>query len=414
MNELAAILRLHRTMRGDLHLPGEAGYEAARHALDPALDPRPAIVAEACGPADVVAAVDAAREHDLRLSVQATGHGTRVPNDGGLLLKTGAMAGVVVDPDRRVVRVGAGARWCQVLQAAAPFGLAPTCGSSPDVGVVGYTLGGGLGWLSRKHGFGADSLLSADVVTADGRLLSVSRDRHPELFWALRGGGPGFGVVTAMELALHPVAEVHAGVARFPRERAGELLLAYRELMAIAPDELSTAIVVTPEDVALKGMYAGPAHEAERLLAPFGAPVSGGFATVAFADAAMGGTAPRQVDLFDTLSDELIAAVAGAETTVEVRHWGGAMSAAGPDAGPVSHRGTQLSVIAEAPVPEIRAHAAGGQFLNFLADTSRTDDAFTRGNLWRLREVKRAYDPDNLFRAGHTVVPAPARGARLA
>ncbi len=214
---LAALLRLRRTLRGSLHLPGEAGYETERHSLNPALDPRPAIIAEACGPADVIAAIDAAREHGLRLSVQATGHGTHAPNDGGLLLKTGAMAGVFVDPERRIARVGAGARWGQVLRAAAPFGLAPVSGSSPDVGVVGYTLGGGLGWLSRRFGFAADSVLSVDVVTAEGRLITASADRHPELFWALRGGGPGFGVVTAMDIALHPVAAVYAGVSEFAR-----------------------------------------------------------------------------------------------------------------------------------------------------------------------------------------------------
>jgi FAD/FMN-containing dehydrogenase len=407
---LAAILRLHKTLRGGLHLPGEAGYEAHRHALDPQLDPRPAIVAEAAGPKDVQAAVVAAREHELRFSVQATGHGTKVPNDGGLLLKTGQMAGVFVDPDRRIARVAAGARWGQVLRASAPFGLAPASGSSADVGVVGYTLGGGIGWLSRKHGFAADCVIGADVVTAEGELLSVSRDRHPELFWALRGGGPGFGVVTAMDFALHPVPEIQVGIVHFARERAADILLAYRQLAATAPDELSTAVVVTPESVVVKAMYAGPQDEARQLLAPLGVVTT----SMRFADAAMGGTAPRQVELFDALSDAAIAAVVAAQTTVEVRHWGGAMAAAGPDAGPVSHRATQFSVIAEARVPGLAKQASGGQFLNFLADTTRTEAAFTRANHWRLREVKRAYDPDNVFRAGHAVTPAAPRGARLA
>jgi len=429
---LAAILRLHKTFRGALHLPGEAGYELQRQALNPALDPRPAIVAEASDAVDVQTAVLAAREHELAFSVQATGHGTHVANDDGLLVKTGAMAGVVVDPQRRVARVGAGARWGQVLRAAAPFGLAPLSGSSPDVGVVGYTLGGGIGWLGRKHGFAADSVTGADVVTADGRRLSVSADRHPELFWALRGGGPGFGVVTTLEFALHPVAEVYTGVAHFPIERARETLAAYRDLTASAPDELSTALLLTRlEDgrrvVALKAMHAGPAEDAERLLAPLravaGPALHDGFATQRYADAAMGGTPPRHLDLVETLPDALLDTlvdVAEDRTvgTVELRHWGGALSTAGPDAGPVSHRGAQFSVIVDAQIPAIaealRPHAHGGSFLNFLADTTRTADAFTRGNHFRLREIKRAYDPCNVFGAGHAVQPAAPRGARLA
>ncbi len=362
---LAALLRLHRTLRGSLHLPGEAGYETERHSLNPALDPRPAIIAEACGPADVIAAIDAAREHGLRLSVQATGHGTHAPNDGGLLLKTGAMAGVFVDPERRIARVGAGARWGQVLRAAAPFGLAPVSGSSPDVGVVGYTLGGGLGWLSRRFGFAADSVLSVDVVTAEGRLITASADRHPELFWALRGGGPGFGVVTAMDIALHPVAAVYAGVSEFARERAADVLTAYRAFMETAPDALSTAIVLTPESVKLKVMHAGGPLEAERLLAPLraaaGPAVSSSFTEAPFAEAAMGGTGPRQVELCNALTDGLIETIVSADApAVEVRHWGGAIASAAPDAGPVSHRGTQFTVIAEARVRGLSAYGSGG------------------------------------------------------
>ncbi len=428
---LAAILRLHRTFRGALHLPGEAGYEAQRHVVNPALDPRPAIIAEASDAVDVQTALFAAREHELAFSVQATGHGTHVPNDGGLVVKTGAMAGVVVDPQRRVARVGAGARWGQVLRAAAPFGLAPLAGSSPDVGVVGYTLGGGIGWLARKHGFAADSVIGADVVTAEGRLLSVSANRHPELFWALRGGGPGFGVVTALEFRLHPVAEVYAGVEHYEIEHAREILDAYRTLTASAPDELSTALLLTRLDdgrrvVALKAMHAGPADEAERLLAPLraaaGPAVGGGFATQPFADATMGGTPPRHLDLVAALPDALLdvlvqTAEDRAVNTVELRHWGGAMSTAGPDAGPVSHRGAQFSVIVDAQVPAVaealRPHAIGGSFLNFLGDTTRTAEAFTRADHFRLREVKRTYDPCNVLGAGHAIEPAAPRGARL-
>src|SRR3954452_11851279 len=229
---------------GDIWLPGHSEYDTQRRAINPALDPRPSAVVEACGVADVQAVVRWARDEDLSLAIQSTGHGTHVAARRGILLKTSRMATVLVDSDRRIARVGAGATWGQVLAAAAPFGLAPLSGSSPTVGVAGYTLGGGVGWLSRKHGFGADSLLRADVVTAGGDLVRTSADRNADLFWALRGGGGNFGVVTSLELRLHPVAQVYAGTALFPIERAASVLSRYREWAAHQPDALSTTVAL--------------------------------------------------------------------------------------------------------------------------------------------------------------------------
>jgi FAD/FMN-containing dehydrogenase len=419
-NVEAAARLLRRSLSGRLHRPGDAGYDALRRAHAPALDSRPALVVEAYGPADVRAGVVAAREYGLPFAVQGTGHGTHVACDGGVLVRTGALATVLVDPDRRVAHVGAGARWADVLAAAAPFGLAPLSGSDPTVGVAGYTLGGGLGWLARKHGFAADSLRRAEVVTAEGALVAASSAEHPDLFWALRGGGGGFGVVTAMEIALHPVARVYAGTAYFPVERAGETLARYREWIASAPDALSTAVLVTrlgdERVLALRVMHAGDAGEAERLIAPLravaGPALRDDLRVTRFADAAMGGTAPRHLDLFATLPDGAIDVLlaAGEHATVEVRHWGGAIARPGADAGPAGHRTTALSAIVDAPGAGLAAalapYATGGSFLNFLADPARTETAFTAANLRRLREVKRAYDPGELFAVGHSVAPA--------
>jgi FAD binding domain/Berberine and berberine like len=436
--EPAAVRRLRDRSAGPVHLPGEAGYDQQRQPLFPTIDPWPALVAEAAGAEDVRAAVIAARDCDLPLAVQATGHGTHVPCDGGLLLKTSRMATVLVDPDRRIARVGPGARWGAVLAAAAPFGLAPLAGSSPDVGVTGYTLGGGLGWLARKHGFAADSVLRAEVVTADGRLLVASADAHPDLFWALRGGGGNFGVVTSLEFKLHPLAQVYAGTAYFAAERAADTLASYRMWIAGAPDELSTAVLLTqapdapeiPEPLrgrrvlAIKAMYAGQADPARRLLrglwAAAGPPLLDTMRPARFADTAMGGTAPRHLELLDELPDPVIDALVTAweradapgllAPTVEVRHWGGAMAHPGPDAGPVGHRGAPLSVIVDAEVPELaaalRPYAADGSFLNFLDDPARTETAYTAEDYRRLREVKRRYDPDNAFRINHNIPPA--------
>lgn len=407
--------RLERLLHGAVHVPGDTGYDEQRQPLHPTIDPHPALVVEAANAADVRTAVLIAREHDLPLAVQATGHGTHVPSDGGVLLKTGPMATVLVDPDTRIARVGPGARWGSVLAASAPFGLAPLAGSSPDVGVAGYTLGGGVGWLGRRHGFAADSLLRAEVVTEDGGIVVASPDENPDLLWALRGGGGSFGIVTALELRLHPVSEVYAGVAYFDPERAADTLAVYRDWIAGAPDELSTAVVLTTgpdgrRTLALKVMHQGDATEAERLIAPLRAAAGparhDGLRPTRFADAAMGGTGPKHLDFVHDLPiDALVRA--GETANVEVRHWAGALAR---PAGPAGGRTAELSVIVDAPTTEVvealRPHATGGTFLNFLADPTRIADAFTPSDYARLRDVKRTYDPENVFRLGLTIPPA--------
>src|SRR5690349_3324148 len=239
---------------GDIWLPGHSEYDRQRRAINPALDPRPSAVVEACGVGDVQSVVRWARDEELALAIQSTGHGTHVAARGGVLLKTSRMATVLVDPERRVARVGAGATWGQVLAAAAPFGLAPLSGSSPGVGVAGYTLGGGVGWLSRLHGFAADSLVPAALVAADGSL-------------GVAGLGRG----------LFPVRQVYAGRSYFDFERAPDSLGRYADWLGEAPPELSTALLLmrmpdTPDVpqrvrgrrvLALRAMYAGNAGDAE-------------------------------------------------------------------------------------------------------------------------------------------------------
>ncbi|XVQ14223.1 FAD-binding oxidoreductase [Spirillospora sp. CA-255316] len=438
---LTSARKLRADVAGAVHLPGETAYEELRGTPFAPIDPRPALVVEAARAGDVRSAVLAARDAGAGLAVQATGHGTHVPCDGGLLLRTSRMAGVLVDPHRRLARVGPGARWGQVLAAAAPFGLAGLSGSHADVGVTGYTLGGGLGWLSRAYGFAADSLVRAQVVTADGRLVTASPDSHPGLYWALRGGGGNFGVVTALEIRLYPVAEVFAGTACFPIERAGEIVTRYRDWIDGAPDRLSTALLITsmPDTpgmhpsvrgrrvVQLRALHAGSADEARRLLRPLtqaaGPALIEDFRVLPYGEAAMGGTAPGQVELLEELPDSAIAAIVRAAEpshgpTVEIRHWDGAMGRPGPDAGPVGHRTTRLSVIADARSPALadalRPHAGGRAFLNFLHDPTRTADAYTSADHHRLATVKRHYDPDNTFGLTHNISPVPPAAARTA
>jgi hypothetical protein len=426
MTDSSTLRRLRRTFDGTVHVPGEPGYDGSRRPLNPALDPRPAIVARPTSAGDIRAAVIAAREGDLPIAVQATGHGLHSSYDGGLLLDTSGMRAVHVDPARRTARVGPGATWGQVIAAAAPFGLAPLSGSSPSVGVTGFTLGGGVGWLSRRYGFAADSVVRAEVVTASGRRITASADRHADLFWALRGGGGGFGLVTELEFRLHPVERVYAGTSYFPIERAAETLAAYRDWVERAPDGISTAVLLTrvPDSeqraLAIRLMHVGEPAEAERLIEPLraaaGPALLEGYRAAPYGGVAIGGTAPRHLDLLERLSDPALDFLveAGSDeglgiSTIEIRHWGGAMARPPAEAGPVGHRGVPFSVIADAADPALadtlRPHATGGSFLNFLSDTARTASAYTPGDHRLLSEVRAAYDPDDVFRLNHRVRP---------
>lgn len=384
---------------------GDDGFDSERRSLNPAIDAKPFKIILAGSTTDVRTAVETARRDDLPFAVQATGHGTHVPADGGLLLKTGAMAQVLVDPDRRVAVAGPGARWSDVLAAAAPFGLAPLSGSSPTVGVTGYTLGGGLGWLARRYGLAADSVLRADVVLADGRTVVASPQRHPDLFWALRGGGANFGVVTRLDFRLYPVAQVLAGTVTLPRD--GELVARYRDWALRAPEEMSTVLMVHPDRLTLKVMHSGAADEARKLLRGFiSAATASDLRRVGYAEAAMGGTAARYFDYVPALSDPAIEAIlAIPQSNVEIRHWGGAIARG---TGPAGHRDAPFTVIVDTPgVSEgLRPFGTGGTFLNFLSDPSRVETAFTAANLARLRQVKAAYDPGNFFRVNHNIMPA--------
>jgi FAD/FMN-containing dehydrogenase len=363
------------------------------------------MIVDAATPADVRDAVLAARGKNLPVTVYATGHGGEMPEgDDIVVIRTGGLSGVLVDPEQRTARVGAGVVWGEVVTAAAGFGLAPLSGTSPEVGVIGYTLGGGMSWLSRRYGFAADSVVRAEIVTADGDLRTVDADHDPDLFWAIRGGGGNFGVVTGLEFRLYPLATVYAGSATFPVDRAADVLAAYRDFAM--PDELTANVALTAEAVSIRGMYAGPADDARRALAPLlraaGTPLTDDWRTMPYVESGtIGVTTPRHF----TLQRELpIAAVLDAvrlgADSVEVRPWGGALARPAAGAGPVSHRDVPFSVLVdgedEAAAPVV-AVATGGSFYNSLEDPARVAAAYTAADYARLREVKAAYDPDCLF-----------------
>jgi FAD/FMN-containing dehydrogenase len=328
-----------------------------------------------------------ARGRSLPFAVQSTGHGTLTACDGGVLIKTGGMAEVLVDAGRRVARVGAGATMGRVIQAAAPFGLAPVAGSHASVGVAGFTLGGGMGPLSRQFGYGADNLLRAEVVLADGSLVHASPDRNPDLFWALRGAGANFCVVTSVEIRLHPVARVFAGTATFPIAHAAQALARFRDLSAVLPRELGIAMSLVrsaPERgidspaLIVRACYSGDPDDAVRALLPLyraaGTPLADELRSMPYAQAgeALGGIPPRHFELCADLPDALI----------------------------------------DAAVDSVRPFATGGSFLNSLGDQRRTADAYTAADWAQLRALKREWDPGNVFGRTHNIAPATVAPAQ--
>ena len=296
--QAAGVGALRDLLDGELVVPGDPEWDDARSAWNLAADQRPVAVVHAESAADVVAVVDHARENGLRVTTQGTGHfaSTLGSFADTILLKTSRMRGIEIDPEARVARAEAGVLWQEVSLAAAEHGLAGLAGSAGDVGVVGYTLGGGLGWLARRHGLAANSVVAVEIVTADGRLVRTDRENEPELFWAVRGGGGSFGIVTAIEFSLYPVAEVYAGVLFFPFERAAEILNAWREWVDGTPDEITSVgrllqfppIPQIPEPVrgksfvVVEAAFIGSEEDGAELLRPLRelGPVMDTFATI--------------------------------------------------------------------------------------------------------------------------------------
>jgi FAD/FMN-containing dehydrogenase len=233
---------LEAMVAGDVFIPGDDGYDQARRAWDLAADQRPAVVVFAESVVDVVRAVRFAASQGMRVAPQGTGHGSLPLEllDGAMLLKTSRMRRVEIYPATRTARAEAGAQWEDVTVPAGEYGLAALAGTSPNVGVTGYTLGGGMGWLARRYGLAANSVTAAEIVTPDGRLARADSEYEPDLFWAVRGGGGSVGVVTALEMALYPVGELYAGALFFPIERSSEVLHAWREWTGAVPDEVTS------------------------------------------------------------------------------------------------------------------------------------------------------------------------------
>jgi FAD binding domain/Berberine and berberine like len=437
---------------------GAEQWDSARAAWNLALDQQPAVVARPRNADEVVAVIEYARDNGLRIAVQAAGHsagGLAGVGDGTLLLKTGRMTGAEIDASSRHARVSAGAKWQDVSALASPQGLSALSGSSAEVGVVGYTLGGGHGWLSRMHGLACNSVTAAEVVTADGRHLRVDHDNDPDLFWALRGGGGNFGVVTALEFDLYPVPDLYAGIVAWPWERTADVLHSWREWVSALPNEMSTwarVLQVPPlpdipepvrgrQLVLVEAVYVGGEEAGTELLAPLRelGPELDTFAPVPPAvlgqlhmdpeDPAPFAAGGRLLDDLPAAAIERIVESVGPGSgtsllSLELRLLGGALTEAPAKAGALARIDQTFltmgigMIMDPSMAPRINADLervddaleqwdSGVTYANFVDVPIDTRTCYPPETFERLQDVKARYDREDLFRANQAI-PCPA------
>jgi FAD/FMN-containing dehydrogenase len=446
----AAVQAFASRLRGRLLRPGDEGYDSARKVWNGMIDKRPGLIARCAGAADVMAAVDLARTHDLLVAVRGGGHSASGQGvcDGGLVIDLSGMKGIRVSPAARTVRAEPGLTWGEFDRETQAFGLATTGGVVSTTGIAGLTLGGGLGWLVRAHGLTCDNLLSVDIVTADGQLRTASATEHPDLFWAVRGGGGNFGVVTSFEYRLHPVGPmVLAGLLIHPRDRAPEALRFYRDFTRTAPEQVGAyaALVTAPDGTPVTAFlvcYHGPLEEGERVLRPlraFGPPVADmvqPMPYVAFQSMPNDLNPPgMQVywkssflkDLTDGVIDTVVEhgpAMPSPLTAAIIEFYGGAVNRVGVHDTAYPHRQALylLNMMSLWPDPAqnepnirwvrglfdaVQPFSTGRTYVNFLGDEGdeRVRAAYGE-NYQRLAAIKRQYDPTNLFRLNANIAPA--------
>ncbi len=444
---------LAERIQGSVVQPGDAEWDEARQAWNLAVDQRPAAVVLAESAADVVATVEVAASRSMSVAAQGTGHAASPLrlDDQTILLRTSRMREVTVDPVAGTARAAAGALWQDVTAVASEHGLAALAGSSPDVGVVGYTLGGGLSWLARSHGLAANSVTAIEVVTADGVLRRVDETSDPDLFWALRGGGGSYGIVTAIEFRLYPITEVFAGMLLWPIERAGEVLHAWREWSdTLSERTISVGRILQlppipdiPEPfrgrsfVAVEAVHQGDQAEGDALIAPLRAlepeidtfgiipasalqhlhmdpehPVPGVGDGMLLAD-----LTPKAIDTVISLAG---AGSGSPLLSYEIRQLGGAIGRSGPGRGALDmiDAGFVTFAVGIAMTPEMGAAieqrldllaaalepwSTGTAYANFTERPADPARVFPGDRHWRLRQVKATYDPAGMFRSNHPI-----------
>ena len=439
---------LKSLVRGTIHLPGGDGYDQARQVWNGMIDRRPAAIVCAAGVADVMATVRFAGERGLPVAIRCGGHnvaGSAV-GDGSIVIDLARLKSVRVDPDQRRARAGGGVLWCEYDHETQAFGLASPGGAISTTGIAGLTLGGGYGYLSRRYGMACDNLLSADVVTASGELVTASAGSHPGLFWALRGGGGNFGVVTEFEFQLHPVREPLGGMIAFPFEMSKTVLQRYRDLTLEASDDfaLMAAILPAPDGGSIVGVVLsdigteGEGERAVRSLRELGSVLADTVARMPYC------AMQRQVDvsypkghrhywksaflkgLTDNVIDLLIEAMSTSPSplnTIMFETYGGAVARVANDATAFGHRDAMfnLGILAISHDPAIDAaqttwardgwqkilpYSTGGAYVNYLSEGEDVHSAYSDARFQRLAAIKAQYDPANLFRFNQNIPPA--------
>ena len=453
----SAIAGFESRFRGSLIRPHDSLYESARKVYNAMIDRHPRLIACCSDIADVVAAVNFARDHGMPLAVRGGGHNVAGFGtcDDGLVIDLGRMKGIWVDPDERRALVQGGCTWGDVDHATHAFGLATPGGLVSTTGVAGLTLGGGIGHLSRKYGLACDNLLSAQVVTADGRILTASTEENADLFWGLRGGGGNFGVVTSFEFQLHPVSTVLGGPIFYALEQRVEALRFYRAFMASAPESLGAFFTFLkvppgppfPEHLHNKTVcgivccYTGTLEEGEEVVGPlkeFGPPVFEhvGRVPFPFLQSAFDAIVPSglhhywKADFMRDLSDDAIAVhaefgprIPTVESVLHIYPTDGAVQRLGAQETAYSHRDARFVHIIAATSPNpadmpagidwaraywnaLHPYSAGGSYVNFLMDEGEDRVQATYGeNFERLVRLKNKYDPTNLFRLNQNIKP---------
>jgi FAD/FMN-containing dehydrogenase len=456
----SAVQKLRSRFHGELILPGDPHYEAARTVFNATIDRRPGLIARCISSDDVIAAVDFARQQNLVVAVRGTGHNVAgfAVCDDGIVIDLSAMKGIRVDESARSVRVEAGCNWGEINDALQPYALAATGGFVSVTGVSGLTLGGGLGWPVRKHGLALDNLLSAEIVLADGRLVSASARENEDLFWAIRGGGGNFGVVTTFEFRVYPVGTVLAGIVLHPVAAAAGAIRRWRDLEASAPDESAQGALLfhfgddapVPESlrgaavVGLGGVYAGDLDEGERVLRPlreYGPPLADMFRAMPYNEA------QRMADFLwppglhsywkssylTALSDAAIdvfvdffARAPSTRTVIVLEHNGDSAWDRVPDADTAfGHRCWPYNFVVTSAwsdpkdaqrniawtrdlVEALRPYSAQGAYVNYLGGDEGINGVHAAygAKLARLAALKRKFDPTNLFRMNHNIAPA--------
>ena len=453
---------LSQGIHGDVLRPEDGGYEDARSLWNGMIDREPAVIVRSTGTADVITAVDFAREHDRLLAIKGAGHniaGNAVCDDG-VMIDLAPMNNVRVDPEAKTARVGPGATLADLDHESQAFGLATPTGINSTTGIAGLTLGGGFGWLSRKSGMTIDNLLSGDMVTADGELVHASEDEHPELFWGIRGGGGNFGVVTSFEFQLHEVGpEVLCGPIVYAHVDAAEVIRHVREFNAEAPDEATGWIVLRqapplpflPEDVhgtdvvIVAAFYAGDIDEGEEVLAPlreFGEPIADAVSPHQYVEwqqafdplltpgARNYWKSHNFAEITDGAMDtaiEYAANLPSPQSEIFFGHVGGEMARVPADATAYPHRDIAYMMNVhtrwEDPAKDddciewarefyeaMAPHALGNAYVNFISEREGNESLAYGENYDRLVELKNEWDPENLFRMNQNIEPEGAAG----